>query len=134
MGDVLQHPRGRPRGTRASSGHGGSGDGSGNDVERRVRDVERQVDRIPGEIRVQTTEISGKLETLSNKLDLKFETVATREWILGKALWVYSVVVAILLALAAMILNATLSGRISEQPPAALTAPATPSPDAPRQP
>lgn len=131
MGDLLQRPRGWPRGRGAESGDGGSGEGSGNDIERRVRDVERQVDRIPGEIRVQTTEISGKLETLNNKLDLKFETVATREWILGKALWVYSLVVAILVALAAMILNVTLSGHITEQPPAAVTAPGTPPSDSP---
>ena len=75
------------------------------DLSRRLRDVEREVDRIPGEIRTQTATVTGKLDVLTAKLETGFASVATREWVMSTALWVYSLVVAILFVLAGMILT-----------------------------
>lgn len=79
------------------------------DVSRRLRDVEREVDRLPAEMRAQSAKLGGKIDLLAVKFDAGFATVATREWVMSKALWVYSLVVALLFVVAMMILNFALS-------------------------
>ena len=75
----------------------------------RVRDMEREVDRLPAEMRAQSARIGGKIDLLAVKVEAGFATVATREWVMSKALWVYSLVVALLFVVAMMILNFALS-------------------------
>jgi len=79
------------------------------DMSRRLRDVEREVDRLPAEMRAQSARIGGKIDLLAVKFDAGFATVATREWVMSKALWVYSLVVALLFVVAMMLLNFALS-------------------------
>ena len=79
------------------------------DISRRLRDVEREVDRLPAEMRTQSARIGGKIDLLTAKFDAGFATVATREWVMSKALWVYSLVVALLFVVAMMLLNFALS-------------------------
>lgn len=101
--------KGWRQGRRPPPPHDDGDNGNGpNDTSRRLREVEREVDRIPGEIRTQTATISGKLEVLNTKLDAKFATMATREWIMGTALWVYALIVALILGVVSIIVSIAL--------------------------
>ena len=99
--NVIEHPRSRPRERGGPEDSSGLVDGG--DFARRLREVERDVDRIPGEIRTQTATITGKLDVLNAKLESSFQNVATREWIMGRALWVYALIVGLVLSVVAIV-------------------------------
>ena len=96
---------------------GGGGSGSGNDQsgdDDRLRALEREVDRIPGEIRTMSAQINGRIDVILARLG----NVATREWVMSRALAIIGTLLGLLVgALLRFVLVNPLSLPVPPPPP-----------------
>lgn len=106
MADIRKHPSGDPY---SDPGHEGNGSGSGfdgrsgGDIDHRLRQVERDVDRIPGLLREQAAEIKGEIREgraeskgQHEVINAKLKPLATREYVANRGWILIALLVAIL--------------------------------------